>query len=100
MRQNRRSLSMQKDFPEGAVLVFGGSGGIGQGVAKTFAEYGTDVAIAYRSKKDVAERVAGEIRATGRKASIHATDVTDPKKIEAAVEEAIKAHGRIHTVVF
>ncbi len=91
---------MQNDFPKGAVLVFGGSGGIGQGVAMTFAQCGTDVAIAYRSKKDVAERVAGEIRGTGRKASIHVTDVTDPKKVEEAVEEAMKEHGRIHTVVF
>ena len=90
----------QNDFPQGAVLVFGGSGGIGQGVALTFAQSGTDVAIAYRSKKDVAERVAGEIRGFGRKASIHATDVTDPKQVEAAVEAALKEHGRIHTVVF
>lgn len=91
---------MQNDFPQGAVMVFGGSGGIGQGVALTFAKCGTDVAIAYRSKKEVAERVAGEIGAAGRKASIHVTDVTDPKKVEAAVAEAVKAHGRIHTVVF
>lgn len=88
------------DFPKGAVMVFGGSGGIGQGVAMTFAQSGTDVAIAYRSKKEVAERVAGEIGATGRKASIHATDVTDPARVQAAVDAAVKEHGRIHTVVF
>jgi 3-oxoacyl-[acyl-carrier protein] reductase len=92
--------NMQNDFPQGAVLVFGGSGGIGQCVAQTFGQCGSDVAIAYRSKKDVAERVAAEIRSGGRKASIHATDVTDPKQVEAAVEAALKEHGRIHTVVF
>jgi len=89
-----------KAFPEGATLVFGGSGGIGQGVATRFAAAGSDVAICYRSKKDVAERVAGEIRGMGRKASLHATDVTDAKQVEAAVAGAIKEHGRIHTVVW
>ena len=91
---------MQSKFPAGAALVFGGSGGIGQGAARTFGEAGTDVAIVYRSKKDVAERVAGEIRAFGRKASTHAADVTDPAQIAAAVAEAVKAHGRIHTIVW
>lgn len=90
----------QSVFPRGAVLVFGGSGGIGQGVAKYFAQSGADVAIAYRSKKDVAERVAGEITKLGRRASTHAADVTDTTQIKAAVAAAIAAHGRIHTVVW
>ncbi len=87
-------------FPAGAVLVFGGSGGIGQCVAKSFAAAGTDVAIVYRSKKDVAERVAGEITALGREASTHAGDVTDPAQVQAVVDAAIATHGRIHTVVW
>jgi len=87
-------------FPAGAVLVFGGSGGIGQCVAKSFAAAGTDVAIIYRSKRDVAERVAGEIKQLGRKASVHAGDVTDPAQVQAVVDAAIATHGRIHTVVW
>lgn len=88
------------DFPHGATLVFGGSGGIGQAVARTFAQAGSPVALTYRSKKDVAETVADEIRASGVKASTHATDVTDLAQVAATVEAAIAAHGRIHTVVF
>jgi len=88
------------EFPKGAVLVFGGSGGIGQEVAKSFGRAGSDVAIVYRSKKDVAERVAGEIAKGGRKASTHAADVTQPDQLKAAVAEAIKTHGRLHTVVW
>ena len=87
-------------FPEGAVLVFGGSGGIGQCVAKSFAAAGADVALVYRSKKEVAERVAGEITAMGRKASAHAGDVTDPAQVQAVVDAAIAVHGRIHTIVW
>ncbi len=87
-------------FPQGAVIVFGGSGGIGQHVAKAFAKAGSDVAMIYRSKKDVAEKVAGEIKALGRKASTHAADVTDSRQIGAAVDATEKAHGRLHTVVW
>jgi 3-oxoacyl-[acyl-carrier protein] reductase len=87
-------------FPKGATLVFGGSGGIGQEVAKSFGAAGSDVAVVYRSKKDVADRVVSEIAAGGRKASAHAADVREPAQVQAAVDAAIKAHGRIHTVVW
>lgn len=91
---------MSADFPEGAALVFGGSGGIGRGVVKTLAAAGSNVAIAYRSNQDVAEAVAEEVRANGGKATTHATDVTDPEKVKATMAEVIQAHGRLHTVVF
>jgi NAD(P)-dependent dehydrogenase (short-subunit alcohol dehydrogenase family) len=87
-------------FPGGAVMVFGGSGGIGQHVARAFAAAGSDVAIVYRSKQDVAEKVGKDIEALGRKASLHAADVTEPRQIDAAVAAAEKAHGRLHTVVW
>jgi 3-oxoacyl-[acyl-carrier protein] reductase len=79
----------QGEFPPGAALVFGGSGGLGQ-----------HVAIVYRSKQDVAEKVAGAVRALGRKASTHAADVTDPAQIRAAATAAVKTHGRLHTVAW
>ncbi len=91
---------MAKTFPEGAALVFGGSGGIGQTVAKSFAAAGSDVALVYRSKQAVAEKAAADIAATGRKASTHAADVTDAAQVSAAMAAAIAAHGRIHTVVW
>lgn len=90
----------EADFPEGAVLVFGGSGGIGREVAKSFVAAGTDVAVAYRSRRDLAEAVADSIREAGRKASTHAVDVTVPENVKAAMADAVAVHGRIHTVVF
>lgn len=91
---------VQPTFPSGAVAVFGGSGGIGQGVAEQFAKSGADVAIFYRSKKDQAEAVAEKIRGAGRKASIHQVDVRDYDQIDRAVADAIAEHGRIHTVIW
>lgn len=87
-------------FECGATLVFGGSGGIGQEVAKAFGAAGSDIAIVYRSKQAVAETVAAAITEGGRKATIHAADVRDPQQVQAAVHAAIAAHGRVHTVVW
>ena len=87
-------------FPEGCALVFGGSGGIGSGVARTFAEQGSDIAVVYRSKAEPAEAAAQHARSVGRKASAHRADVTDQAQVRAAIDDAIAEHGRIHTVVW
>ena len=87
-------------FPDGAAIVFGGSGGIGQHLALAFARAGSDVAVVYRSNKDVAARVAADIQNLGRKASIHAADVTRPDEIASAVAAVKKQHGRLHTVAW
>lgn len=91
---------MTGEFPKGAALVFGGSGGIGQGVALEFAKAGSAVAVVYRSKRDTAQSVAQSIRALGVTASVHGIDVRDRAQVEAGFAEAVAAHGRIHTVVW
>lgn len=87
-------------FPPGCTIVFGGSGGVGSGVARTFAEAGSDIALVWRSRPGPAAAVADHARALGRKASTHAADVTDPPAIRAALDAAIAEHGRIHTLVW
>jgi len=91
---------MSRTFPEGAVAIFGGSGGIGKGVCHEFAKAGSDVAIFYRSKKELAEATAEEIRAMGRKASIHQADARKYEELEAGFTGAVEAHGRIHSIVW
>ena len=91
---------MAGEFPNGAAIVFGGSGGIGRGVALEFARAGSDLAIVYRSKADVAETVADSIRALGVRASVHRVDVRNRAGVETGFAEAVAAHGRIHTVVW
>jgi 3-oxoacyl-[acyl-carrier protein] reductase len=82
-------------FPEGAVLVVGGSGGIGRSVCLEFARAGTDVAITYHRKKENADAVAEQIRAIGRKATVHQLTIGDQARVDAVVEESAK----VHTVV-
>lgn len=89
-----------RDFPAGAAFIFGASGGIGQGVSASFARAGSAVAIGYRSRKERAEALAESLSALGVATSLHALDVTDHSQVRQAVEEAIQAHDRIHTVVW
>lgn len=91
---------MVEDFGEGAALVVGGSGGIGSAIVKCFAERGSDVAICYNSKREPADTLAEAVRAMGRKASVHQINVTDPDAVTALVDDAAKAHGRLHSIVF
>src|SRR4051794_38402508 len=91
---------MTRDFPDGAAIIFGGSGGVGQGVAIEFAKAGADVAICYRSKKDIAERTADTIRGHGVKASVHQVDVREAAQVQAAVEQAAVEHKRVHSMVW
>ena len=87
-------------FPKGATMVFGATGGIGKVVAAEFARAGSDVAVMYRSKEVLSKTVASEIAADGQKATRHQCDVTDIDGLKAAIADAIKAHGRIHTMVW
>ncbi|SFR90055.1 SDR family NAD(P)-dependent oxidoreductase [Sphingomonas jatrophae] len=91
---------MADQFPQGAALIFGGSGGIGQGVCDAFARAGSAVAIAYHSKRDVAEARCREIEAAGGRATAHQLDARDEDSMRAAFDAVVAAHGRVHTIVW
>jgi len=87
-------------FPGGATMVFGATGGIGQVVAKEFAKAGSEIAIMYRSKDTLAKELKAEIEDMERVATIHQCDVTDEKKLQNAIRDAVSEHGKIHTMVW
>src|SRR3712207_5871989 len=91
---------MDKVFPEGAALVFGGTGGLGSASVREMARAGSDIALCYRSKQNAAETLADEFRGLGRRVSLHRVDATDPESLMTARDEAIEVHGRIHTLVW
>ncbi|QGP81237.1 SDR family NAD(P)-dependent oxidoreductase [Sphingobium sp. CAP-1] len=87
-------------FPQGCALLFGGSGGIGSGISHVFAQAGADIAVVYRSHAARAGQVAASAQALGRRATIHRADVTQAEAVHAAIDEAIAAHGRIHSAIW
>ena len=90
----------QELFPQGAAPIVGGSGGIGRFIALEFARAGADVAITYNTKADRAQSVAVEIGSLGRRVSTHQLTVGDADRVRDVLEEAIREHRRIHTIVY
>ncbi len=84
---------------EGCALVTGASRGIGAAIARRLSDAGWPVAINYRSDREGAERVAGEIDDRGATALAIQTDVTDPDGAEALLSEAEGELGRVLVLV-
>ena len=79
-------------------VVTGAGRGIGRAVALKFAAEGADVVCVSRTAEN-SEKVAGEIRARGRKAWAHAVDVSDAAGVAAAGEKILAECGRVDILV-
>ena len=90
---------MELGLRDAAVLVTGGSSGIGRETAIGYGREGAKVAITYNSQKDVAEGVAEEIEAAGGTAYVVPMDLNEPDTIAAAVDAAVSRWGGLDVVV-
>lgn len=79
-------------------VVTGAGRGIGRAIALKFAAEGADVACVSRTQEN-SEKVAGEIRALGRKAWSHAVDVGNAAAVHAAAEKILADCGRVDILV-
>jgi dehydrogenase/reductase SDR family member 4 len=79
-------------------LVTGASRGIGHAIALGLAQSGADVIIASRKIEDL-EKVAAEIKATGRKCMAVATHVGRLEDTKNLVEKAVGEFGKIDILV-
>lgn len=82
-----------------AVLVTGGSRGIGAGCAEAFAREGYHVGINHRASPEEAEQVAARCRRLGVEAEVFAADVADAEQAQAMVESFVDDFGRIDVLV-
>lgn len=74
-------------------LVTGAQQGIGRAIAVALAREGADVCVNFLDDRDAAERVAGEVRAGGRKAMVVQGDVARSPDVEAVVAAATRDLG-------
>ena len=79
-------------------IVTGAGLGIGRGIAIGLAEAGADVVLAARTQADLDE-VAALVEATGRRAFVVPTDVTDAGALEHLVTTTVVTFGRLDIVV-
>lgn len=80
-------------------LVTGASGGIGSAVARRMAAEGAHVAVHYATAAEKAEKVAGDIRALGRKAFVSRADVSKLAEVEGMVAGVVKNLGSVDILV-
>ena len=82
-----------------SVFITGSSRGIGRAIALRCAADGYDVVVHCRSRREEADAVAAEIRASGKQSRVLQFDVADREACRQALTDDIAAHGTYYGVV-
>ena len=86
-------------FHNRAVIVTGGSKGIGEGCSRVLCAEGGLVAILARGK-DAGEKLARELTEQGPGRAIYiGCDVSDAHALRSAIEQTVKAFGRLDCII-
>ena len=80
------------------ILITGASSGIGEAVARKLGAAGAGLMIGAR-RTDRLQTLASEIRVGGGTVNVQALDVTDRASVNAFVDAAIAAFGRIDVII-
>ncbi len=87
---------MKIDLAGRTVLVTGGSGGIGQAIARSLAEADATVALHYHRNRAGAERIVAQL---GRKSRCFQADLSLPGNAFSLFHEALAAFGAVDVLV-
>jgi 3-oxoacyl-[acyl-carrier protein] reductase len=82
-----------------AVLVTGGSQGIGRAIAELFGSEGASVAVTYCKNKQKAEQAAEAIRNTGGEAMVCQLDLQSHDSVRAAIGSVAEHWGKIDALI-
>ncbi len=82
-----------------ATIITGGDSGIGRAVAVLFAREGADVAIVYLNEHEDAKETCRHVESEGKRCILIPGDVKDSKFCRAAVEQTVKAFGKLDVLV-
>lgn len=87
------------EFSGKVALITGGSRGVGQAAAEEFARRGADVAIIYKSSRELAEKVSSQIRSRGVRCVALQADLADAHATRDAFDAAVGQLGRLDVLV-
>lgn len=80
-------------------IVTGASRGIGEGIARTFAQAGADVAFTYRSSAERAQQLEKELSGLGVQAKAYQSDAASFEDTEKLIASILADFGTIDIVV-
>lgn len=80
-------------------LVTGASRGIGEAIARTFAQHGADVAFTYNRSVERAEALEKELADLGVKAKAYQSDAGDLEQAKALCDAVLQDFGKIDVLV-
>ncbi len=82
-----------------AVLVTGGSGGIGRAICLEFARAGWTVGIHFHERQEAAERTAASVKESGGEGLLFQADIRNAHAVEAMAESFAARCGRFDVLV-
>jgi len=85
-------------FENKVTLVTGGNFGIGYGIAKKFAEEGSEIAIVARNEER-AKNVIKDLENRGFVAKFFKTDVSKEEEVKKMIKEVLNVFGKLNIVV-
>jgi glucose 1-dehydrogenase len=80
-------------------VVTGSSSGIGEAIALALAAEGAAVVVNYSRHEDAAQTVLQKREGAGGKGLVIGADVSDPKEVEAMIQQSVGAFGRLDIMV-
>ncbi|MDB5698258.1 MAG: putative oxidoreductase [Alphaproteobacteria bacterium] len=89
---------MNENIDGKVVVITGASSGLGEAAARLLAEKGAKLVLGARRKERI-DALAQEIAASGGSVEAVATDVTDRADVQALVDKAVEAFGRVDVMI-
>lgn len=87
-------MAMDTGLKDAGVVVTGGGGGIGQAVVRAFAAEGARVAVHYRTSREAANELAGDVGGVAIQADLRVEEEAD-----GLIPRAVDLLGRVDVVV-
>jgi len=89
-------MALNLTYPEGGMLVTGGTGSVGGGIVRALAKADVPLVFTYRGNKEKAEAFEKELRDGGAQVWAQAMDMDDYGSIQAALDRVVAECGTIH----